>query len=67
MRPGASALVHRVEDKAIAAIVGTWPPEFEPLRARTLGFSPHEPIADVVRAFIEDDLAATRAERGLAA
>ena len=67
VKPGASALVRRAEDQAIAAIVGTWPPEFEPLRARTLGFSPHEPIADVIRAFIEDDLAATRAERGLAA
>jgi nucleoside-diphosphate-sugar epimerase len=65
VRPGASALVRRVEDTAIAAIIGTWPPEFEPLRARTLGFNPHEPIAEVIRAFIEDDLAATRAERGL--
>ncbi|HUB13579.1 MAG TPA: NAD-dependent epimerase/dehydratase family protein [Acetobacteraceae bacterium] len=65
VRPGASALVRRVEDPAIAAIVGTWPPAFEPLRARRLGFTAHEPIADVVRAFIEDDLAATKAERGL--
>jgi hypothetical protein len=67
VRPGAAALVRRVEDQAIAAIVGTWPPEFEPLRARTLGFSPHEPLAEVIRAFIEDDLAATKAERGLPA
>jgi nucleoside-diphosphate-sugar epimerase len=65
VRPGASALVRRVEDQAIAAIIGTWPPEFEPLRARTLGFSPHEPLAEVIRAFIEDDLAATKADRGL--
>jgi D-erythronate 2-dehydrogenase len=65
VQPGASVLVRRVEDQAIAAIIGTWPPEFEPLRARTLGFSPHEPVAEVIRAFIEDDLAATRAERGL--
>jgi D-erythronate 2-dehydrogenase len=67
VRPGASALVRRVEDPSIAAIVGTWPPAFEPLRARALGFSAHEPVADVIRAFIEDDLDATRAERGLAA
>jgi len=65
VRPGASALIRRVDDPAIAAIVGAWPPAFDPLRARTLGFSPHEPLADVVRAFIEDDLAATKAERGL--
>jgi D-erythronate 2-dehydrogenase len=65
VRPGASALIRRVEDPDIAAIVGAWPPEFEPLRARTLGFSAHEPVTDLVRAFIEDDLEATRAERGL--
>jgi D-erythronate 2-dehydrogenase len=63
--PGASSHVKRVEDKTIAAIVGTWPPAFEALHARTLGFSAHEPVIDVVRAFVEDDLAATRAERGL--
>jgi hypothetical protein len=35
------------------------------MRARTLDFAMHEPLVDVVRAFVEDDLAATRAERGL--
>ncbi|HVZ07012.1 D-erythronate dehydrogenase [Rhodopila sp.] len=63
--PGASKQVKRVEDKAIADIVSTWPPAFEALHARTLGFSAHEPVLEVVRAFIEDDLAATKAERGL--
>jgi nucleoside-diphosphate-sugar epimerase len=63
--PGASGHVKRIEDKAIAAIVATWPPAFEALHARTLGFSAHEPVLDVIRAFIEDDLAATRAERAL--
>jgi nucleoside-diphosphate-sugar epimerase len=63
--PGASSRVRRVEDKAIAAIVSTWPPAFEALHARTLGFSMHEPVLEVIRAFIEDDLEATRAERGL--
>jgi nucleoside-diphosphate-sugar epimerase len=61
--PGAGAHVKRVEDKAIAAIVSTWPPAFEALHARTLGFSAHEPVLEVVRAFIADDLEATRAER----
>lgn len=61
--PGASAHVKRVEDKEIAAIVSTWPPAFEALHARTLGFAPHEPILDVVRAFVEDDLEATKADR----
>ena len=62
--PGASAHVKRVEDKAIAAIVSPWPPAFEALHARTLGFSAHEPVLDIIRAFIEDDLETTKAERG---
>ncbi len=61
--PGASSHVKRVADETIAAIVSTWPPAFEALHARTLGFSAHEPILEVVRAFIADDLEATKAER----
>jgi nucleoside-diphosphate-sugar epimerase len=61
--PGASALVKRAADPAIAAIVGTWPAAFAATRGRALGFSAHEPVLDVVRAFVEDDLAATRADR----
>jgi nucleoside-diphosphate-sugar epimerase len=61
--PGASAHVRRVADETIAAIVSTWPPAFEALHARTLGFSAHEPVLEVIRAFIEDDLEATRADR----
>lgn len=67
VKPGAASLVRRVEDKEIAAIVGMWPPAFDPVRARVLGFSTHEPVLDVVRAFMTDDLEATRAERGIAA
>ncbi len=65
VRPGASGLVRRVEDKEIAGIVGLWPPAFEAIRARTLGFASHEPIAEVIRAFVQDDLETTRIERGL--
>ncbi|WP_428537474.1 D-erythronate dehydrogenase [Rhodopila sp.] len=61
--PGASSHVRQVGDQTIAAIVSTWPPAFEALRARTLGFSAHEPVLDVIRAFVEDDLAATKADR----
>ncbi|HEY5302287.1 MAG TPA: NAD-dependent epimerase/dehydratase family protein [Acetobacteraceae bacterium] len=64
-RPGAAALVRHAPDPDVAAIVGTWPAAFEPFRARTLGFSAHEPLADLVAAFIADDLDATRAERGV--
>ena len=65
VQPGASALVRHAPDAAISAIVESWPAAFEPMRARTLGFAAHEPLVDVVRAFVEDDLPATRAERGL--
>jgi hypothetical protein len=67
VQPGASRLVRHVPDPAIATIVETWPAAFEPMRARTLGFSSHEPLADLVRAFVDDDLDETRAERGLPA
>jgi len=65
VKPGASALVRRIEDKEIADIIGLWPQAFEAIRAHMLNFAAHEPVVDVIRAFIEDDLAATRAERGL--
>ena len=65
VKPGASMLVRRVEDREISAIVGLWPAAFEPAHARTLGFASHEPVVEVVRAFVEDDLEATRAERGI--
>ena len=65
VKPGASALVRPVEDPEIAAIVGTWPAAFAPVRAHRLGFAPHESLVDLVRAFVDDDLEATRHERGL--
>jgi enamine deaminase RidA (YjgF/YER057c/UK114 family) len=42
-------------------IVGTWPASFTAERARRLhGFSEQESLEEIVQAFIEDDLAATR-------
>ena len=67
VRPGASALVRRVEDRAIADIVAGWPSGFAPVRAPALGFAPHESLVDLVHAFVADDLVATRLDRGLAA
>jgi nucleoside-diphosphate-sugar epimerase len=64
-KPGASALVRPMEDPEIAAIVGTWPSAFAPVRAHRLGFAPHESLVELVRAFVADDLEATRHERGL--
>ena len=63
IRPGAAALVQRVPDPAIAAIVGGWPAAFRTARAEALGFAPHEALDALVHAFIEDDLERTRAER----
>jgi nucleoside-diphosphate-sugar epimerase len=65
VRPGASVLVKRVFDPAIERIVAGWPAAFEPLRARTLGFAAHEPLVEVIQAFVADDLEATRREREL--
>jgi len=63
VRPGAAALVERRPDAAIAAIVGGWPAAFRTARAEALGFVPQEPIPELIQAFIEDDLAATRLDR----
>ena len=63
VRPGASALVRRTEDKSIAAIVGGWPAAFATARAESLGFPPQESLAALLQAFIDDDLEATRRER----
>ena len=63
VRPGASDLVRRVPDPVIAGIVGGWPAAFAPQRAQALGFSPPGTLDAMVRSFIEDDLAATAAER----
>jgi hypothetical protein len=63
VRPGASALVRRVQDPVVAGIVGGWPPGFVPTRGLALGFAPHEQLVDVVHAFVADDLEATRRDR----
>jgi nucleoside-diphosphate-sugar epimerase len=60
----AMRLISRVDDPEVAAIVGTWPARFDHARALALGFRTHEGLEAVVRAFLEDDLAETRAMRG---
>lgn len=63
VRPGASALVDRRPDPAVAAIVGTWPAAFAATRSPALGFTRHEGLAELIQAFVEDDLDATRQDR----
>ena len=65
VRQGASSLVKRVPDPVIAGIVGGWPAGFNTIRAPAHGFTRHEPLIDVIRAFVADDLEATKAERGI--
>ena len=66
VRQGAGTLINRISDPALMKLVSTWPAQFDTARASGLGFSAHEPLLDVVRAFVEDDLAPTKAERGIA-
>lgn len=63
VRPGATALVRRAPDPAVAAIVGGWPAAFAPARGLRLGFAAHEPLVNVIEAFVTDDLEATRRDR----
>ena len=63
VQPGGAALVDRRPDPAVAAIVGAWPAAVAPVRAPALGFSAHEALPQVIRAFIADDLEATRRDR----
>jgi nucleoside-diphosphate-sugar epimerase len=65
LTPAERAHVKPAPDPAVQAIVGGWPAAFTAARARALGFSPQEGVAEILAAFREDDLAATRAERGL--
>ena len=65
VRQGASALIERKPDPAIAAIVGGWPAGFTASRALGLGFAPNEGLVDVVRGFVTDDLDPTRRDRGM--
>ena len=52
-------------DPEVHAIVVGWPASFTAARARRLGFAENESLDQLVRSFVEDDLAATKAERGL--
>ncbi|WP_424813629.1 D-erythronate dehydrogenase [Roseococcus sp. YIM B11640] len=65
LTPAERALVRPEPDQVIEGIVGGWPAEFAATRARQLGFAPQEGVPEILAAFREDDLAATRADRGM--
>ena len=48
-------LIRRVPDERIARIVGGWPRDFDPVAARSLGFTAEESFAEIIRIHIEDD------------
>jgi hypothetical protein len=59
-RVAGSAVAARVKfqkDPAIAAIVDRWHADFAPKRALKMGFKQDNSMDDIVRWFIEDDLA----------
>jgi nucleoside-diphosphate-sugar epimerase len=64
LSPAERALVKSEPDAVIAGIVGGWPAEFMATRAKKLGFAPQEGVPAILAAFREDDLAATKADRG---
>lgn len=61
----ARSRVSFVPDVDIQKIVDGWPAAFEPDRARLFGFAAQESIEELIRSFIEDDLEATKRERGI--
>ena len=54
--PGASDLIRREPDDAVMRIVETWPRDFAPERARSLGFEAEPDFDAILRAYVEDDL-----------
>lgn len=65
LSPAERARVQSAPDPGVEAIVGGWPASFTAERARALGFAEQEGVLDILAAFREDDLAATKTERGL--
>lgn len=56
--PEAVALIRREPDATIRAIVAGWPRNFDPARARGLGFTADASFQDIIRAHIRDTAAA---------
>ncbi len=52
----AVARIRRERDEMIAAIVAGWARDFDPVRARALGFQADDSLDEIIRIHIEDDL-----------
>ncbi|KKC40928.1 NAD-dependent epimerase [Devosia epidermidihirudinis] len=55
--PQAVQLIRRERDETIAKIVAGWPQAFEAQRARALGFRGETEFDDIIRVYLEDELA----------
>ena len=52
----AVALIRREPDETIARIVAGWPRDFDPARAKSLGFHADANFSAIINAYIEDEL-----------
>ncbi len=52
----ATRLIRRERDETIAKIVAGWPSNFDPVRAKALGFRADADFSAIIRAYLEDDL-----------
>jgi D-erythronate 2-dehydrogenase len=55
------ALIRREPDETIAKIVAGWPRNFDPARAKSLGFKADADFSAIIKAHIEDELNGLRA------
>lgn len=55
---GAVARIRFQDDPRVRAIVASWPARFETARATALGFQADASFAEVIRAFVEDEMGA---------
>jgi len=51
----AAGLIRRERDETIARIVAGWPSNFDPARAKALGFRADADFSAIIRAYLEDD------------
>jgi hypothetical protein len=53
---GAVRLIRRVEDPLISRIVAGWAADFDAARARELGFTAENDMAQILRVHVDDEL-----------
>jgi nucleoside-diphosphate-sugar epimerase len=51
----ATKLIRREPDETISRIVAGWPRNFDPARAKSLGFRADADFSAIIRAYLEDD------------